>query len=71
MLKVWHNTNGVNKEYPVKTPEEAMKLIDALAESDLSNDGVEFNAFGLLDETGDEWNNEDAQDICEVMDERI
>lgn len=73
-LRMWHNRNGVNEFHAVGSPEEAMKLIDSLSASDLKDDSVSFNAFGLevYDEsTGrlgwSEWY-KDGEDIIEIMD---
>ena len=59
-LRVWANVNGYAKYYPVETVEEAKVLITAMANSQLEDDSVDFNAFGLevleeLDEDTLEW----------------
>lgn len=46
-LRVWRVSNRVGEFYAVKTPFEAAKLIRSLAESDLNNSLVTWNAFGL------------------------
>lgn len=73
-LKVYHIQNGIQHLYPVKDVEQAKRLIGTLSESDLYNELVEFNAFGLVEWDSDEkdyfeWYDEDGRDIMEIMDE--
>lgn len=62
-LKVYHIQNGIEHLYPVQEVEQAKTLINELAEADLHNPNVEFNAFGLL-----EWD-EEEQEYLEYYDE--
>jgi len=72
-LRVWVATNlgtGQFDYFPVKDPAHAVRLIDALAESQLLNSRIESNAFGLEEWVGSlfsgewlEWEDEDGDDI--------
>ena len=73
-LKVYHIQNGIEHLYPVKDIEHAKRLIEELAESDLNNPIVEFNAFGLLEWDNEEqeyfeYYDEDGRCLTEIMDE--
>lgn len=75
-LRVWHSTNLFHTEIPVSSIDDAKKIIDMLAESDLNNPNIDYNAFGLEEhdenfpENGgwSEWYNDNGEDIVEVMD---
>ena len=73
-LKVHHIQNGIEHLYPIQDIEQGKKLITALAESDLHNEAIEFNAFGIVEwdnEENDyfEWYDENGRDIMEILDE--
>jgi len=55
--------------YPVKDHFHAMRLIDALADSQLLIPGIDSNVFGLevfKDGEWEEWENEEGDDIMEL-----
>ena len=59
----------------MKTTDEAIVLINQLAQSDLQDDDISFNAFGLeeyLEQEADwfEWTNEDGDDIMYIIDNK-
>lgn len=67
-LRVWCIINPPAEplHYPVKDPFHAMRLIDALADSQLLIPGIASNVFGLevfKDGDWEEWENEDGDDI--------
>lgn len=70
-LRVWCIINPPSEplQYPVKDPFHAMRLIDALADSQLLIPGIDSNAFGLeVFRHGDweEWENDDGDDIMHL-----
>jgi len=67
-LRVWHIQNPPDepKWHDVKTPEEAVSLIDKLAQQDLANPRIWGNAISLaVYEDGDwvEWYDDEGDDI--------
>ena len=70
-LRIYHIQNSeISNYFPVKDINHAKAIIDNLAQSDLLNDNVEMNVFGLEqfnEETKDweEWYDEDGCDIDE------
>lgn len=69
-LRVWNIVNPPNdpEYYSVNNPEEAIVMINKLADAQLKNEFIECNAFGLeVFENGEwsEWYSEDGEDIIE------
>ena len=54
-MKVWAIRNGKEDFYNVDTPQEAFALINNMADADLKNDAIDFNAFDLLVFDGQDW----------------
>lgn len=73
-LRVWWVPNPPREPfyYPVKTVDEAKKVIDVLAQYDLYlGELIVANGSGLEVYDGEdwtEWDNEDGDDIGEVID---
>lgn len=72
-LRVWWSRNTEPLEYHVvDSPKEAIKIIDQLTQTDLSNHHVTVNACGLEEYEDGEWNewydNEQAS-ITDLLDE--
>jgi len=75
MLRVWHIKNLPNfpYRYPVCDPDHGVRLISALIESDLLDDSIESNAFGMeSDESGmwEEWYSPAGVDIMTLVDDK-
>jgi hypothetical protein len=73
-LRVWNVVNPPNEgeRYPVKSPQHAHVLISALADSQLLQEDVVSNAFGLEvfhDGEWEEWYSGDGEDIGDYVDE--
>ena len=73
-LKVYHIQNGIEHLYPIQNIEQAKRLITELAQSDLFNEAIEFNAFGVLEWDSEEqdyfeYYDEDGRDIMEILDD--
>lgn len=71
-LKVWWNRNGNQTTYKVNTVEEAKVMLNELANEDLRNPRIAWNAGGLeVLEDGEwcEWYDEDGNDIDSLMNE--
>jgi len=69
-LRVWWNRNGKQTTYKVSTVEEAKIKLDNLAQADLLDKRVDWNAGGLeVLEDGEwcEWYDKDGRDISELM----
>ena len=65
-LVLWYISNKCERKYLVKDLEHAFKLTDAIAESDLLDDEIDFNSIDLVDnDTGDSWFSEDDEDFDE------
>lgn len=67
-LRVWWISNPPREafEFPVSSPEEAIRILDALAYYDLHlGDLVFANLGGLLNEDGEEWESDQGEDIHE------
>lgn len=68
-LEVWWIKNPPNsgKRYPVSSIGEAINKLQMLADADLNDDGVHYNAGGLEvfknDEGWEEWHDDDCNDI--------
>lgn len=74
-LRVWNVINPPREPetHPVKDADHAMRLIDALADSQLLIREIDSNAFGLevyRDGDWEEWEDEDGNDIMELRRER-
>ncbi len=72
-LRVWNIINPPSEPimYPVKDVEHAMRLIDALADSQLLVREIGSNAFGLeeyRDGEWQEWENEEGEQISDLRD---
>jgi hypothetical protein len=70
-LRVWNIVNPPRDPdyFPVKDHFHAMRLIDAMAESQLLIQGIDSNVFGLevfKDGEWEEWENEDGDDIANL-----
>ncbi len=73
-LRVWWNRNGKQTTYKVNTVEEAIKKLDELANADLKNKYVSWNAGGLeVLEDGEwcEWYDENGNDIEDLMNNEV
>lgn len=61
--------NGQETIFPVKNIDHAMRLADAVADSDLLNDDVGYNMFDVCEyhngQIGDAWESEDGIDFEE------
>ncbi|MDY0104250.1 MAG: hypothetical protein RBS07_15050 [Lentimicrobium sp.] len=71
-LRVWWNRNGRQSTYAVSTVDEAKAKLKYLANEDLKNRSVIWNAGGLeVYEDGEwsEWYGDDGRDINEIMDD--
>lgn len=65
--------NGSELQFPVKDIDHAIHLADAIAESDLLNDDIDYNLFdvcyfrkhryGIV--VGDSWESDDGEDFDE------
>lgn len=67
-LRVYHITNGETTYHYVNDVEQARRLIKELAESDLLDDSIEYNVFGLEEwnEDEDEWQEWYDEDGCDI-----
>lgn len=70
-LRVWNIINPPREPeiYPVKDVDHAMRLIDAMADSQLLQPKIESNVFGLeVYQQGEweEWENDEGEGINEV-----
>lgn len=65
--------NGQEMLFPVKDIDQAVRLADSIADSDLLNDFVDYNMFDVCEydngEIGDGWENEDGVNFEEYWDE--
>lgn len=61
--------NGVENVFPVKDIDHAIRLADAIAESDLLNDDIDFNMFDVCEfvdgVVGDAWESDKNEDFNE------
>lgn len=59
--------NGHETIFPVKDIDQAVRLADAIADSDLLNDDVDYNMFDVCQyrngQIGDSWESEDGDDF--------
>lgn len=74
-LKVYNIKNIPNppEHYPVKTPKHGAMLIELLAESQLLDETIESNTFGLLvfkDGDWENWEDENGYSIQEYAHEQ-
>lgn len=74
-LRVWNviNVPSPANYYPVATPDTAVVLIEALAASQLLDENIDSNAFGLeIFEDGEwsEWHSENDEDIAEYAENK-
>ena len=70
-LRVWNIINPPSEPetYPVKDVDHALRLINALADSQLLIREIECNVFGLevyLGNDWEEWENEDGDSIDDL-----
>lgn len=76
-LRLYFNSNGVSRIYPVSSLEEATYLHDKLAEGDLSaGDDIQFNVIELEKFDGDslDWESfydEDGRSFSEIQEEEF
>lgn len=68
-LALFYIRNGHEMIFPVKDVDQAVQLADAIADSDLLNDSVNYNMFDVCQyhngQIGDSWENEDGQNFEE------
>lgn len=61
--------NNTETIFPVKDIDHAIKLADAIADSDLLNDSVDCNMFDVCEyqnsSIGDSWTSEDSEEFDE------
>jgi len=61
--------NGQELVFPVKDPDQAVRIADAIAGSDLLNDDVDYNMFDVCEyhngAIGDAWESNDGEDFNE------
>lgn len=61
--------DGKETIFPVRDVDQAVRLADAIADSNLLNDSVDYNMFDVCQyhngQIGDSWKNEDWQDFEE------
>lgn len=64
-LKVWWKSNLVDLKIPVASPDAAVVTLKGLADADLGNPDVVWNAGGLidLDDNGYEWYSDDEETL--------
>ena len=72
-LRVWAVANPPNEPayYPVKDINHALRLINALADSQFLQPEISSNAFGVeayLDGTWEDWYSDEGEDWCEYED---
>lgn len=71
-MRVLH-ANSINKNpvyHDVKSINDAIIIINAIAQEELLNEDIEFNAFGLEVYEDDDWSeyyDEEGRDISEIM----
>jgi len=65
--------NGDTTIFPVENIEQAIRLADAIANSDLLNDSVDYNVFDVVEysygKIGNAWESEDGLDFSEYWSE--
>lgn len=65
-LVLWYMSNKGERKYPIKSLEHAIQLADAIADSDLLDDEIDFNCFDLVDkDTEESWMSEDCKNFKE------
>lgn len=67
-LRVYRVINGETQCFPVRNPQHAIALIDALSKSDLLADGIDYNCYGLeqyneVEDRWEEWEDKNGDDI--------
>lgn len=66
--------NGQEIVFPVKDLDHAVRIADAIADSDLLNDAVDYNMFDVCEyhngRIGDAWESEDGGGFEEYWDEK-
>lgn len=66
--------NGRELVFPVKDLDQAVRIADAIADSDLLNDDVDYNMFDVCEyhngAVGDAWESNDGEDFNEYWDTR-
>jgi len=66
--------NGQELVFPVKDLDQAVLIADAIADSDLLNDDVDYNMFDVCEYhngvIGDVWESNDGEDFNEYWDTR-
>ncbi len=70
--KIWWISNIPRNPFwvDVKSVEEAALILNTLAYYDLYlGDLIATNASGAVDEEGDEWSNEEGQEIWDIINE--
>lgn len=71
-LALLYIRNGKETIFPVRDVDQAVWLADAIANSDLLNDSVDYNMFDVCQyhngQIGDSWEDEYGQDFEEYWD---
>lgn len=66
--------NGQEIVFPVKDLDQAVQIADAIADSDLLNDDVDYNMFDVCEyhngKIGDVWESNDGEGCEEYWDTR-
>lgn len=74
-LALYYIRNGQETIFPVKNVQHAIVLADAIADSDLLNEDIDFNVIGLAEynpetkETGYDYFDEEGREFREIWDE--
>lgn len=68
-LALFYIKDGRQTVFPVRDADHAVRLADAIADSDLLDDSVGWNLFDLCEyqngQVGDSWESEDEQNFEE------
>lgn len=71
-LRVWWNSNGDTEYFKVEDINDAIRTIKEKTDTDLRNDDIVWNAYGLEvfeDNDWQEYSNDDGEDIAEIIEE--
>lgn len=67
MLKLIYIRDHKSIEFTVRDVNHAVALADAIAESDLLNDDIDYNMFGLEYMNGESWESDDGESFDEYF----
>lgn len=67
MLKLIYIRDHKFIEFTVRDIDHAVALADAIAESDLLNDDIDYNMFGLEYMDGNPWESDDGESFDEYF----